>query len=222
MIIVSLIGEVGIIMPAQEDQTAQLLQKTLETPINTLAVILAILVVLVVIGILLLFWKFGPMILKQIQQQIDTNTKLTDAYTDLVTTHKQISEQRKQEHTEAITEYRNQTTVLRDIKNFQKLNNDQVADVGTKMVAVESKVETLSQTLDGHSERIDGLKAFVETRFDTIGKKLEDLMNKRDDCPDLKGEWVAFKSELLAMLEKQQPANAVSTSAIDTSTEKVA
>lgn len=66
-----------MIIPQQDNQLLQLYGKTLETNVNTLTAIVAILAIAVVITIVVAIIKFIPIFSKQIQQQIDTNTKLT-------------------------------------------------------------------------------------------------------------------------------------------------
>ena len=195
-----------MIIPQQDNQLLQLYGKTLETNVNTLTAIVAILAIAVVITIVVAIIKFIPIFSKQIQQQIDTNTKLTrflerltQAYVTINDSRKTEFDQRTTQHQAMMLELQAQTLATKGLRrDVQQLNNDTVANVG-------EQVEALTKEVNAHGNHINELKAAVENRFTTTSQQLDAIEKKPDTCPNVQAEVAALHDDIRTLIERMQP-----------------
>src|SRR5258708_7449104 len=101
------------------DQAEKLFSDSLRAPVNNLVVVVAIVALVIVVGAGFLIWKFAPLIIRQIQQQIDTNAKLTNIVDKL--SLQAVASQRAAEDNNA--ELVKQTTVLNELKNVSQVQS---------------------------------------------------------------------------------------------------
>jgi predicted PurR-regulated permease PerM len=193
----------GFTMPAQ--QTEQLIQAALQAPLNNLIVFGILIALLIVLGGGFIVWRFMPIILKQIQQLIDNNTQLTklaERNADAAEKAQQTADTDAGELVKQTGLLTSTVTLLSDFKNFQKLNNDQVADIGTK-------VETLSKSVEQNTESIAESIEIIK-RVET---KIDELTLKHLDCIDLKADIAALRK---LIEDRQTPTvSAVSNVSVD-------
>jgi hypothetical protein len=198
----------GYVMP-QQQATEQIIQAALQAPINNLVVFGIIVALLIVLGSGFLVWKFMPIILNQIQQLINNNTKLTELAEKTAAQAEKAQQSADKNAVEMVKTnslLTDQNVLLTDFKNFQKLNNDQTADVG-------KKVETLTTTVDKIPESITSLKADITARIDQISEKLDELLKDRADCTGFKAEWDTFRRDVLDRIPSA--ASAISSTVVN-------
>lgn len=132
-----------------------LYDKTLDAPINTLVVIGIILSLVIVIGVIVLIWKFAPMIFKQIQQQIENN-KQQSVILERLTVQAERSTQEASSNNQELVK---QTAILNDLKtitatqnldqkNYQTLVSDNLSEHGEKIAENTENIKQLFKRFD--------------------------------------------------------------------------
>lgn len=185
----------GNAMPVQQ-APEKIAEAALQAPINNLIVFGIIMALLIVFGVGFLIWKFAPIILAQIQQLIENNTKLTKIAEQNSSQAAQNSQAigantqaintlvgKTDEQTNMLSglkgEVSKQTIGLQDFTNFQKANNDQLAGLSE---VVETRFAALQSSMDNFGLE---LKAAIESKTvcvgheETMGKILLELVGLR-------------------------------------------
>lgn len=196
-------------MPTEQAAT-QLAQAALQAPINTLVVLVAIIALIIVLGVGFLMWKFAPIILRQIQQQIETNAKLTKIIED--------GEKRAEQRTTALSDLSkqtaNQTTVLNTIseKTDKQTNVLEIMGktFGDHQIATHETVANLS-------DKVDGLEKTVNSNSESIvalTEQIKNLITKLEDkaaCAEAEERMRKIRDEILDKLTSEQAKRATGT-----------
>jgi len=137
------------------EQAAQVAQAAFQAPLNNLVAIVAILCICLVGSVIYIAFKFAPIILKQIQQQIDTNQRLTDIAdqnTKQVTLNQQSVEKQTVEMSKQTVAIDAQTTEIKaqslDFRNYQTLVSDNLSTHTTQIEANTASITSLRQAID--------------------------------------------------------------------------
>lgn len=169
-----------------------LIQRTLETPINTLIVIAVIIALLILGGTGFLIYRFLPQIFKQIQQQIDTNSKLTQlveankTQTEMAFGSIKSNTEAQKEQTRAILE---QTSAIKtqdlDFRHYQTLVSDSLANQSTQIASVVSQLAELSVVVED------------------VVTSIRRLVEKPSDCATAEEIATALRTEILSISQKR-------------------
>lgn len=188
-------GVTGYKMPTQQ-ATDKIVEAALQAPINNLIVFGILIALIIVVGVGVLIWKFAPIILNQIQQLIENNTKLTKIAeqnsSQAVANSEAINKNtmaintlvgKTDEQTHMFSGVRSDvsdmTIGLKDFTNFQKTNNEQIVGLTE---AVESRFDALQGSMDKFSK---DLMTAIENNTvcagheETMGKILLEIVGLR-------------------------------------------
>lgn len=185
-------------------QAEQAINTLVAQPVDKLATIIGILGMVLVVLLVVFGWRLFRYISNENSPLVRAFNGIRDAFNGIKATNTTVAENLSK----VLDATKEQTGVLREFKDFQKLNNDQVSNVG-------DKVEGLSKSVDKNTESIAALEAAIMKEIAEIKIQLEDIRNKHLDCPDLKPDLEAFQAALLAKLQQQPIVNAVSNVTVD-------
>ena len=162
--------QIGLAMAIDRlvQQANDIASKALETPINTLIVLVALVAMISVLGLGFLIWKIAPFILKQIQQQIEINAKLTENVGQqngqsktMIQALETLGTKTDNQTTTVQTAIEKQTTVIalqnQDQCNYQTLVSDNLADHGDRITENTENIKKLFKRFDTLEESVNKL-----------------------------------------------------------------
>lgn len=191
-------------------QPEQIAQAALQAPINTLVILVAVIAMLIVVGVGVLIYKFAPIILKQIQQQIENNKQQVETNSKLATIVEQNATQAKlamQSVDNNTTEMAKQTAAIERQTAIVQL---QGKDLSSYQVLV-------SDTLSAHTTQIAENTASVQAikeSIDTLSNQIRTLLEDKIACADAEDRIKKLYEEILILIKQQQAKHATGTNPV--------
>ena len=194
--------------PITPSQIIQLAETAKDASLNNLVAVMAILCIILVIGIVVVIFKFAPIVLKQIQQLIDNNTQLTkiaEQNSNQVTLTEQAIQKNTSEMAKQTSAIEAQTTEIKtqslDFRSYQILVSDGLANH--------------SSQVESNTARVDANTAMLERFEKTLNELPEQLRVLIDDklkCSGIETSIQALRDEVVQLVA-QQTKRATNTNA---------
>lgn len=186
-------------MPTSE-QAAQALNNIVAQPVDKLATIIGILGMVLVVSLVFFGWRLFKYISNNDSPLVKVFREIRDAFNGL-----KISQVEKSNQVISATQETNkilneQTVVLQDFTNFQKTNNDTVANLS-------DEVSDLKTSVTSNTSKIDALRESVDALTDQIRAMLEDKVA----CADAEERMRNLRDEIVALVTQQQTKRDTST-----------
>jgi len=188
-------------------QAEQLAQSALQAPLNTLVVFVALFAFVIVFGVGFLVWKFVPVILRQIQQQLETNRKLTD----IVEQNSEQSKLAMQSVRDNTSEMTRQTTAIEqqtieiktqsaDLRNYQVLVSDNLSAHTDQLTENTETLKANTKSIIANTETIQTIKDSIEL----LSNQIQSLLEDKDACKGATDIINNLRADVLAFITEQQ------------------
>jgi len=186
----------------QVKEAEQLVEAALQAPLNNLVIVVALVSLVIILGIGFLVWRFLPIIIKQIQQQLDTNEHLSTIVGQNVEQIKlttQVVTSNTVEARKIITSIDRQTTVIqgqgRDLRNYQTLVSDNLSAHTEQIAANTRSIETMREQ--------------IEAKFTELSSQIETISEDKTVCAGHEALLRQLRDEVIGTLKQQQIIHSV-------------
>lgn len=179
---------------------AQQLNQFVSQPINNLLVFQAIISLGIVVGVIILVWKFAPMLYNLYKQQAETNAKLTKIVED--------GEKRAEQRTTALASLGEKTDHQTDVLENQ---TEELKKMGKTF---SDHQITTHDTVANLSDKVDGLEKTVNTNTESITaltEQIKSLVSRLEDkaaCADAEERMRKLRDEMLEIATREQARRA--------------
>ena len=181
----------------QVKEAEQLAEAALQAPLNNLVIVVVLVALLIIVGIGFLVWRFLPVIITQIQQQLDTNQHLTTIVGQnveqirLTTEALTVNTREVQKQTESIDR---QTNVIesqdRDLRNYQTLVSDNLS-AHTEQIAVNTR-------------SIEVMRQQIEVKFADLSTQINSIIEDKKVCAGHEALIQQLRDDVINTIKQQQ------------------
>jgi len=186
----------------QVKEAEQLVEAALQAPLNNLVIVVALVSLVIILGIGFLVWRFLPMIIKQIQHQLDTNEHLTTIVGQNVEQIKlttQAVTSNTDEARKITVSIDRQTTVIqrqgRDLRNYQTLVSDNLSAHTEQIAANTRSIETMREQ--------------IETKFTELSSQIETISDDKTVCAGHEALLRQLRDDVIDTIKQQQVNHSV-------------
>ncbi len=181
----------------QVKEAEQLAEAALQAPLNNLVIVVALVSLVIILGIGFLIWRFLPMIIKQIQQQLDTNEHLTIIVGQNVEQIKlttQAVTSNTDEARKITVSIDRQTTVIQrqglDLRNYQTLVSDNLSAHTEQIAANTRSIETMREQ--------------IEVKFTELSSQIETISEDKAVCAGHEALLRQLRNDVIDTIKQQQ------------------
>lgn len=181
----------------QVKEAEQLVEAALQAPLNNLVIVVALVSLVIILGVGFLIWLFLPMIIKQIQQQLDTNQHLTTIVGQNVEQIKLTTQALTSNTTEVqkvIVSIDRQTDVIkiqgRDLRNYQTLVSDNLSAHTEQIAANTRSIETIREQ--------------IEVNFKDLSTQINTIIEDKNVCAGHEALIQQLRAEVIGTIKQQQ------------------
>lgn len=181
----------------QVKEAEQLVEAALQAPLNNLVIVVALVSLVIILGIGFLIWRFLPIIIKQIQQQLDTNEHLTTIVGQNVEQIKLTTQAVTSNTLEAqkiIASIDRQTDVIqsqgRDLRNYQTLVSDNLSAHTEQIAANTRSIETIREQ--------------IEVKFTELSSQIETISEDKAVCAGHEALLRQLRNDVIDTIKQQQ------------------
>ena len=181
----------------QVKEAEQLVEAALQAPLNNLVIVVALVSLVIILGVGFLIWRFLPMIIKQIQQQLDTNQHLTTIVGQNVEQIKLTTQALTSNTTEVqkvIVSIDRQTDVIkiqgRDLRNYQTLVSDNLSAHTEQIAANTRSIETIREQ--------------IEVNFKDLSTQINTIIEDKNVCAGHEALIQQLRAEVIGTIKQQQ------------------
>lgn len=181
----------------QVKEAEQLAEAALQAPLNNLVIVVVLVALLIIVGIGFLVWRFLPVIITQIQQQLDTNQHLTTIVGQnveqirLTTEALTVNTREVQKQTESIDR---QTNVIEsqgcDLRNYQTLVSDNLS-AHTEQIAVNTR-------------SIEVMRQQIEVKFADLSTQINSIIEDKKVCAGHEALIQQLRDDVINTIKQQQ------------------
>jgi uncharacterized membrane-anchored protein YhcB (DUF1043 family) len=186
----------------QVKEAEQLAEAALQAPLNNLVIVVALVSLVIILGIGFLIWRFLPMIIKQIQHQLDTNEHLTIIVGQNVEQIKLTTQAVTSNTTEVqkvIVSIDRQTDVIkiqgRDLRNYQTLVSDNLSAHTEQIAANTRSIETMREQ--------------IEVKFTELSSQIETISEDKAVCAGHEALLRQLRNDVIDTIKQQQVNHSV-------------
>lgn len=188
----------SLIHPIEQVKEAeQLAEAALQAPLNNLVIVLALMALVIILGVGFLIWRFLPIIIKQIQQQLDTNEHLSTIVGQNVEQIKLTTQAVTSNTVEAqkiIVSIDRQTDVIqsqdRDLRNYQTLVSDNLSAHTEQIAANTRSIETMREQ--------------IEVKFTELSSQIETISEDKAVCAGHEALLRQLRNDVIDTIKQQQ------------------
>ena len=181
----------------QVKEAEQLVEAALQAPLNNLVIVVALMALVIILGVGFLIWRFLPVIIKQIQQQLDTNQHLSTIVGQNVEQIKLTTQALTSNTTEVqkvIVSIDRQTDVIqsqdRDLRNYQTLVSDNLSAHTEQIAANTRSIETMREQ--------------IEVKFTELSSQIETISEDKAVCAGHEALLRKLRDEVIDTIKQQQ------------------
>lgn len=181
----------------QVKEAEQLVEAALQAPLNNLVIVVALMALVIILGVGFLIWRFLPVIIKQIQQQLDTNQHLSTIVGQNVEQIKLTTQALTSNTVEAqkiIISIDRQTDVIqsqdRDLRNYQTLVSDNLSAHTEQIAANTRSIETMREQ--------------IEVKFTELSSQIETISEDKTVCAGHEALLRKLRDEVIDTIKQQQ------------------
>jgi len=181
----------------QVKEAEQLVEAALQAPLNNLVIVVALVSLVIILGVGFLIWRFLPMIIKQIQQQLDTNQHLITIVGQNVEQIKLTTQALTSNTTEVqkvIVSIDRQTDVIqsqdRDLRNYQTLVSDNLSAHTEQIAANTRSIETMREQ--------------IEVKFTELSSQIETISEDKAVCAGHEALLRQLRNDVIDTIKQQQ------------------
>ncbi len=174
------------------DQAAQVATAALQAPLNNLVVIVAILALIIVGSVIFVIWKFVPIILKQVQQLIDNNSKLTNI----------AAQNADQAKLSELALEKNTSELVRQTNAIENTN----IEIKSQSLDFRNYQTLVSDGLNNHTNQIEANTAIIakfEATMVALPEQIRVMIDDRMKCEGLEQLIRALRTEVVQALSQQ-------------------
>lgn len=174
-------------------QSEQLAQAALQAPINNLVILVALFALIILLSVIYVAWKFAPVIFKQVQQQIETNAKLTEI----------VGQNSEQAKLNQETLAKNNDELVKQTASIDKL----VTTTSLQGIDFKAYQTLVSGNMSNHTQEIVQLRASI----DALPEQVKQIVQDTIICSTVETIITSFRDEIITIIQNAQIKTATST-----------